>query len=167
MSRIRGRWGDMDWVDRYSGTQYRVTTREDWYMRSDQVKVRTYWDVIAAYRVHPEDKSARADGKPCERGTVGLLIRRSVASISVSLIGKESNGLENEQTGLVHDAAEVLNTYEDPRMGEWEQLVQPMLQDIPARWLAQRTGLTRRTIQRLTVETRLRTNAIIRGLPAS
>ncbi len=51
--------------------------------------------------------------------------------------------------GLVHKLGEVLDAYVDLRRGSWERLVRPVLQDIPAQWLAERTGLSTRTIQRL------------------
>jgi hypothetical protein len=43
----------------------------------------------------------------------------------------------------------MLDVYADLRRGPWERLVRPVLQDIPASWLAERTGLSKRTIQRL------------------
>ena len=143
------RWKDMEWTDLYSGRPYQITVRNDWYNRPNEVRVKTYREVVNAYRVHPEAKSLGSDGKPCGRGTVGLLSRRPVADLTLSSIGKESNRLEDVEAGLVHGSTEVLNSYDDPRRGPWERLVRPVLQDIPARWLVERTALSRRTIQRL------------------
>jgi len=64
-------------------------------------------------------------------------------------IGKESNKVEDADVGLIHDLREVSAVYADRNRGLWQQLVRPILQDIPARWLAERTGLSTRTIQRL------------------
>jgi hypothetical protein len=55
--------------------------------------------------------------------------------------------LEEMETGLLHTMREALNVYGstgDP----WSECVTPVLKDIPASWLAQRTGLSRPTIQR-------------------
>ena len=69
-------WSEMEWTDLYSGRPFRITMRDDWFTRPDQARVKTYRDIIADYRVHPEEKSLGFDGKPSGRGTVGLLSRR-------------------------------------------------------------------------------------------
>jgi hypothetical protein len=51
--------------------------------------------------------------------------------------------------GLIHKLREVLHVYADLRRGPWERLVGPVLKDIPARWLEERTGLSRRSITSL------------------
>ena len=79
----------------------------------------------------------------------GLLHRRSVQPTTEVYIGKEANRVEEAEVGLIHKLGEVLDAYADLRRGPWERLVRPVLKDIPARWLEERTGLSRRTIQRL------------------
>jgi hypothetical protein len=86
-----------------------------------------------------------------DRNVRGLLRRRTVSPVVEIYIGKESNRLEEAEVGLIHNLAKVLDAYAEARGGTWERLVRPVLQQIPASWLAERTGLSRRTIQRLRV----------------
>jgi hypothetical protein len=86
---------------------------------------------------------------PSDRRARGVLRRRSVSPTIEVYIGKETNRLEESEMGLIHKLGHVLDVYADLRRGPWEQLVRPVLQDIPARWLEEQTGLSRRTIQRL------------------
>jgi hypothetical protein len=79
----------------------------------------------------------------------GVLRRRSIQPTTEVYIGKEANRVEEAEAGLIHKLGEVLDAYADLRRGPWERLVRPVLKDIPARWLQERTGLSRRTIQRL------------------
>jgi hypothetical protein len=51
--------------------------------------------------------------------------------------------------GLVHKLGQMLDFYADIKRGPWERLVRPVLTDIPAARLQEKTGLSRRTIQRL------------------
>ncbi len=75
------------------------------------VAVKTYRDVIAAYRCNPEPKSLGLDGHPCRRHTVGALTRRPVHALSVTHIGKEANLLEEIAAGLITAEADTLNEY--------------------------------------------------------
>jgi hypothetical protein len=87
--------------------------------------------------------------RPRERDAEGFLQRRTVSPVVEVYIGKETNRLEDVQMGLIHNLGEMLDAYPEARRGSWERLVRPVLQDIPASWLMERTGLSRRTIQRL------------------
>src|SRR5262249_29950279 len=69
---------------------------------------------LARYEVHAEAKSAGPDGSVCGRDARGLLARRHVAVESVTLIGKESNSLDEVEAGAIHDPDENLNTYSRP-----------------------------------------------------
>jgi len=77
--------------------------------------VKTYADVIAEYRVHPESKSLRPDGHPCSQRSLGLLLRRPVIAKAVRYIGKESNKLDDREAGLIDDTGEVVTEYRYPR----------------------------------------------------
>jgi len=142
------RWLEMMWIDRDSGKKFRVTT--DGHSGGDGVaRVKTYADVLAEYRVHPEEKSLGPDGLPCGRKTRGLLRRRSVITTTalVALIGKESNKLEDREADTVHDVDEVLTEYRDPRRDPWRTLILPVLKDTPTSELNTRTNMPRRTLQ--------------------
>jgi hypothetical protein len=77
------------------------------------VVVQTYRDIVDAYRVHPEAKSAGADGLPCGRTTVGLLAHRSVLAVGLRVIGKESNRLQDVEEGLIGSPDDVYTSYVD------------------------------------------------------
>jgi hypothetical protein len=86
---------------------------------------------------------------PSDRRARGVLRRRSVTPTVEVYIGKETNKLEEAETGLIHRLGEVLDVYADLRRGPWERLVRPVLKNIPARWIEEQTGLSRRSIQKL------------------
>jgi hypothetical protein len=71
------KWLGLPWVDRYSGKRIPVSTSEAM-AGPERARLQTYRDVVAAFRTHPEAKSADAEGRPCGRQTVGLLRRRVV-----------------------------------------------------------------------------------------
>lgn len=81
--------------------------------------------------------------------TVGLLRRRPVTGITLDYVGKESNRLEEVQTGLVHDPEEVLTVIPDPRRGAWPKLVLPVLRDCPLSYLARHSKRSASTLKRI------------------
>ncbi len=124
------RWLKMPWIDRYSTKAYRITTTGHHGDRRT-ARVRTYGEVIEAYDSHPEAKCADAEGRPCDRQTVGLLQRRHVRIDGITAIGKESNSLEEVQAGLVHDEQNVYTEYTDPRRNEWHTKILPAVKRVP------------------------------------
>ena len=97
----------------------------------------------------PEPKSADRHGHPCDEQTVGLLHRRHVEVGDIVYIGKESNRIEDVQSGLVHDLADVLEVHVDPRRDLWHAVVQPLVRVLRRKPLAAAAGLSVRQIQRL------------------
>jgi hypothetical protein len=138
-------WRKRRWLELYSGRSYFISTGS--VSAPDTVRVKTYRDVVAEYRFHPEAKSCGPDGTPCSRQTVGLLQRRPVVATRVAYIGKESNRLEEVEAGLVHTDDAVYNAYHERPDTTWEQDVLPALQSIPVSHLMQATGLARSTIK--------------------
>jgi hypothetical protein len=94
-------------------------------------RVQTYGDVVDAYEYHPEAKCADADGQPCGKQTVGLLQRRHVRIDMITPIGKESNSLEEVESGLVHDEQNVYKAYDDPRRNHWQTKISPAVKRVP------------------------------------
>jgi hypothetical protein len=92
-------------------------------------RVKTYGDALLEYEIHPESKYADASGKTCSRQTVGLLYRRHVSIDGIKYIGKESNSLEDVESGLVHDQRNVYTEYPDQRRDEWQTKIMPALRD--------------------------------------
>jgi hypothetical protein len=145
------RWHRLDWANQYtaSAERYYITTSSSLYAVSDEVRVKTYQDVLADYRTHPESKSLGLDGKVCARRTVGLLRRRPVTALYLTHVGKESNQLEEVEAGLVHDPNEIYTEYEDPAHAPWRSLVVPVLRQTPRRLIMEGTGLARSTVTAL------------------
>ena len=138
------RWLRMRWLDRYSWRAYGVTTGPT---TGDVVRLSAFADIATAYAYHPEPKSTGADGRPASRQTVGLLQRRPVRARSITYIGKEANELDAIEEGQFHALDEVVNDYGGDE-DRWETLVRPTLALIPTDALAERSGLSRRTVQR-------------------
>ncbi len=142
------KWLNLPWTDRSSGVRYPIATGE----RGDGegvARVKTYRDVLREFRGHPEAKSAGTDGRPCGRGTVGLLRRRGVQTMPEPLayVGKESNRLEEVEAGLGHDPDDVYTEYADVTRDPWQSLVLPVLKHIPAKQLVEETGLAMSTVK--------------------
>ena len=78
------------WINLYDGKTYQLGApgRRLPY----QAEARTYGDIIAEYRWHPEVKSLSPDGSKCRARTAGLLRRTLVTAASTfATIGKETN----------------------------------------------------------------------------
>jgi hypothetical protein len=135
----------LDWVDRFSGEAYPVTTIED-SGRSGPALLQTYGTVFSRYARHLEAKSLDSAGRP-GRGS-GLLLRRPVREGSRAFVGKESNRIEEVEMGLLHQLDDVIQEYglsQDP----WRSYVVHVLRQIPVSLITSETGLDRRTVQRL------------------
>ncbi len=104
---VRGQWWEA-----HTGERFRITT----YGMGGEgvVRVKTYGEVIEAYRVHEEAKSVGPDGEPCGKKTRGLLGRRDVSMLTVpKYVGKETNKLEERMREEVAREDAFLNVYED------------------------------------------------------
>lgn len=123
------KWLNRDWIDEYSGKEYRIRT---WGHHGDRntARVKTYGEVLEEYEFHPESKCADADGKPCGRQTIGLLQRRHVRVDQLKFIGKESNSLENVESGLEHSEESVYTEYVDQKRDEWATKILPALKKV-------------------------------------
>jgi hypothetical protein len=138
-------WLEMFWIDQYSGKRYRITTAGR-HGKRKTARVKTYGDVIREYEFHPESKCADAKGEPCTKQTVGLLQRRYVRIDQVKYIGKESNSLEDVESGLIHSEQNVYTEYPDPRRDEWQTKIMPALRRISLAILERKSCLSRRTL---------------------
>ncbi len=139
------KWLRCNWIDQYSGKPYRVTTEGDHGTRNT-ARVKTYQDVLSDYQFHPEPKCADAKGSVCGKQTIGLLQRRHVKIDRIVYIGKESNRLEEVESGMVHDEDSVYTEYVDPRWDQWQTKLLPALKKIPLSKLVEMIGLSRRAL---------------------
>jgi hypothetical protein len=141
------KWLDKEWIDQHSKKRFRITTHG--YCGSRQTaRVKTYGDVVTEYEFHPEAKCADALGNPCERQTIGLLQRRHIKIDLIKCIGKESNSLENVESGFVHSERNVYTEYVDPKRDEWTTKILPALKKARLKLLVKacRGQLSRRAI---------------------
>jgi hypothetical protein len=77
---------------------------------------------------------------------VGLLQRRQVRLAELRYIGKESNSLEDVESGLVHESEAVYTEYKDPRRDEWDRRVVPALAKLSLKVFERETGKSRKTL---------------------
>jgi hypothetical protein len=137
-------WTRMKWIDQYSGDRYQIVATGEHGTRQ-AARVKTHGDVLREYEWHPEAKCADTHGQPCGRQTMGLLQRRHVRINQIRYIGKESNSLEEVESGLVHAASDDYTDYPDPRRGEWNRL-QDALQSISLSTFERLAGKSRRLL---------------------
>lgn len=131
------KWLKKDWIDEYSGNEYRIRT---WGHHGDRntARVKTYGELLEEYEFHPESKCADARGKPCGKQTIGLLQRRHVRIDLLKFIGKESNSLENVESGLEHSENAVYTEYDDQKRDEWATKILPALKKVPLKLLVKK-----------------------------
>jgi uncharacterized protein YjhX (UPF0386 family) len=139
------KWLRNQWIDRHSGRPYRITTTGHHGDRRT-ARVKTYGDVLEEYEFHPESKCADSEGNVCDRQTVGLLRRRAVRIGQIKCLGKESNAIEDVDSGLIHSADDVYTEYADPRRDEWTTLILPAIRSMPIAELVEKTDMSRRAI---------------------
>lgn len=110
-------------------------------------RVNTFRDVLAKYESHPEVKSLGPEGRPCDRATVGLPQRRPVRVGTITLIGKESNRLEEREAGELtrEEVDQWLTTYEDD--DEWYRILVPRLRELGAEHVATSTRMSERRVR--------------------
>lgn len=138
-------WTKSEWIDQHSGNSYSITTTEPFGNRHT-ASVKTYGDVLLEYEFHPESKNADVRGNPSGKQTIGLLQRRHVRIEKIEYIGKESNRIEEVESGLLHSEADVYTHYGDTRRDEWETKIRPALQKVSLNELGKRTRISRRAI---------------------
>jgi hypothetical protein len=137
------KWLRLPWLDRKTGKRLPVTT-DDRDLGQGVVRLRTYGEVLDEYRVHPESKSVAPDGKVCGPETVGLLKRRPTISASISIVGKETNRLEEVLTGEEDDYDEVYAEYERP--GAYLETLRRILSPMPRGAVAAEVGVSRQRL---------------------
>lgn len=142
------KWVQLNWIDQYSGKIYSITT-EEYYGARDCARVKTYEDIIVNYGFHPEAKCADANGNRCNKQTIGLLKRRKVFFNEIRYIGKESNLLEEVESGMIHSAEAAYTEYPDKSRDEWETKIRPAIKRIPLSILVTQTGMSRSQLKEL------------------
>src|SRR6266568_9002426 len=78
----------------------------------------------------------------------GMLQRRHIRVGQIIYIGKESNKLEEIESGIIHSAQSVYTEYPDPRREEWETKILPSLKTLPIHVLIRLTNKSRSMLTR-------------------
>jgi glycosyltransferase involved in cell wall biosynthesis len=138
-------WLKKNWIDQYSEKEYRITTAGAHGDRQT-ARVKTYGDVLLEYEYHPESKCADANGDTCSKQTIGLMQRRHVRIERIKYIGKESNSLEEVESGLIHSEQSVYTEYPDQRRDEWQTKTLPALRKARLARLVELSALSRSTL---------------------
>jgi len=138
-------WLKAQWIDQYSGKPYRITTA-GYHGNRQAARVKTYGELLREYEYHPESKCADKDGNRCNKQTTGLLQRRHIKIDLIKNIGKESNSLEDVESGIVHSEQNVYTEYPDPRRDEWQTKIIPILKQISLSRLEEQSGMSRRML---------------------
>lgn len=139
------KWANLEWINQYSGKNYRITTIEPHGSRHS-ARIKTYKDILIEYEFHAEAKNADAKGNPSGKQTLGLVQRRHIQIEQIKYIGKESNSIEDVESGLAHSAVSIYTEYPDPSRDEWETNIRPALKEARLGTLEKETGLSRRTL---------------------
>ena len=139
------RWRELSWRNLYDGAEYPVAFEGD--PSPDVVRGKTYRDVIGLTRRSRSRRATAPTGTLPSRDRRPPR-RRPVTMSTLSLIGKESNKLDERAAGLIGCLDDVLATYEDGREA-WDELVCPAIGDLPTQSSSSEAGSTPRTIQRL------------------
>ncbi len=142
-----GKWLEMPWIDQHTGKSYRITTA-GFHGERDVARVKTYGEILREYEFHPGSKSADPKGQPSGKQTLGLLQRRHIRVEQITYIGKESNNLEEVESGMIHSAQSVYTEYPDPRREEWQSKILPALNKFTVAALVKLSGLSRSMLTR-------------------
>ena len=132
-------------INQYSDETFGITVTGH-YGTHTKARVKTYADLLREYEFHPESKCADADGLPCTRQTIGLLKRRHIRISYLVPIGKESNSLEEVESGLIHSEPNVYTVYPDPQHDEWTVKILSVLKKVPLETLVKMSGMSRRAL---------------------
>jgi hypothetical protein len=80
---------------------------------------------------------------------VGLLQPRHVQIDETKYIGKQSNGLEDVEPGLIHSEQNLYTEYPDPRRDERETKTQPALMKIPLSRVVKMSRMSRSALKEM------------------
>jgi transcriptional regulator with XRE-family HTH domain len=99
---------------------------------------------LRRFRDHPEPKSANSLGEPAGKETEGLLGRRHVRVLTIRLIGKETNLLEQQEKGVALTDPQAVYSYEMEL-----ELLRVHLEEgsVSIRELAERSGVSQKMLR--------------------
>ena len=85
----------------------------------------------------------RCGRKACDKQTMGLLQRRHIRIDQIKYISKESNSLEEIESGWNYSAQDIYREYSDARRDERSIKIIPALKEVPLGASWKLSGLSR------------------------
>lgn len=140
-------WYKRSYVNVHDGTVHRLG--QPGTRLPSQAEPKTYGDIVAQYRWHPEAKSLGPDGEPCGPRTHGLLRRTPVtAENTFRYIGKETDRRwEQGEDISILDAKPVEYTANETARLVCDVEVQRAAKAVTIRQLAKAAGVTENTVK--------------------
>ena len=141
------RWYDRQYTNVHDGKLYRLG--QPGKRLPSQAQPKTYGDVVAQYRWHPEAKSLAPEGKPCGPRTEGLLIRTTVTAKRRSATSgrkRTGAGKQGEDISMLDSKLVENSPNETKRLGRDPEL-QSRAQQVSIRKLAKAAGVTDNTVK--------------------
>lgn len=151
-------WQEMNWIDKNTKRPVKVAVMPESIEVTNNMSnegftlIKTYWDFIKDYHLHPEFKFDDEQSNPCTKTTKGLLFRTHVIAIDVIHIGKETNTLQDEEEQAVlidemNESKRLLEYKKDKQskldMEQWEELREILKEKAkPRKVWAEKLGIT-------------------------
>ncbi len=160
-SKHREEWLRTKAVDVYSGKDYSIGLLNP-RGRTNTIAVKSYGNVIGAYKDHPEAKFEDRDGNPCDTTTTGVLGRSHIIANRHRYVGKETSRRweQGEDMSIVDfRCAE----YTDGKVVADEE-TRKQIREIGIRKVARATGMNRETIALIAQEKRVKPVTLARVL---
>jgi hypothetical protein len=146
-SKHRKEWLNTKATDTHSGQQYAISLLDPT-GRTKSIEVKSYGNVLGAYREHPEAKFLGHDGKPCDSLTRGLLKRSHIVANRHRYIGKETSR-RWEQGDDMSMVDFVCKEYSDGKVVADEETKKRIV-EIGLKRIARETGIDRNTVRLIT-----------------
>lgn len=153
-SKHRELWLGTKAIDTQTGKRYSITLTDP-NGRNNNIQVRTYGNIIGAYRDHPEAKFVDIQGSPCDATTTGVLRRSHIIANRHRYVGKETSRRweQGEDMSMVDfRCAE----YSDGKVVADGQIRQ-RIKEIGIRKIARSAGVNRETVTLIAQNHRVKT----------
>ena len=146
-SKHREEWLNTKATDTHSGQQSSISLLDPT-GRTKSIEVKSYGNVLGAYREHPEAKFLGHDGQPCNSLTRGLLRRSHIITNRHRYIGKETSR-RWEQADDMSMVDFVCAEYSEGKVVADEETRKRII-EIGIKRITRETGIDRNTIRLIT-----------------
>ncbi|MBP5867636.1 hypothetical protein F3K24_09225 [Streptomyces sp. LBUM 1485] len=135
-------WESMDFHNIHDPNSpgYRISTKVDdellAFGDSSIIEVKSYGQIVGAYSSHPEEKFCDSQGEICGMFTRGILHRHHVDIVTFGHQGKETNHLEEQNSGTLLKGMRVVTEYGTGE-SEFQAFVVPVLRSLTQKKLVE------------------------------